>query len=441
MTNDDDSFLSAYMDGQLDPDPHQWVESALVSNPQLPEQLRGLTVVRDLVAGLARDTSVDVRPQVMRRIRARRHSPRGVPAFHSWPSGRARRFAFAGILTTAAGMILAISLAISHSRQWNRPQPATDRALAGDPAHAQSTAIRTGAGATNDAPGTRPASSYTGPSSAVAAGRLESGAFTHIGSVVEATGSFQAHDPDRVRQFLDSPNLRRFVVRSGRDGKGEELVASVVERTTRYGFFKFTVAQGIVIDARHPEEATVFTLLVNPKELDQLRDQLKVALPDLIEETPVDPGIATQLADIGQVQTFQPAALADVSIPREDVALKTRVASAAENVGPPDLSKKASRRTGPTLEQERSAPLPAAARAGSSVDPNPEGVRTPAPAPASRLARAPDAPGPAKGHPLAPIPGTGDGRSAAGAASIARPAEGPDDQIVVLVWVCKPSKS
>ena len=72
MISDDDSFLSAYMDGQLDPDQHQWVESALVSNPQLAEQLRGLTVLRDLVAGLARDASVDVTPQVMEQIRARR---------------------------------------------------------------------------------------------------------------------------------------------------------------------------------------------------------------------------------------------------------------------------------------------------------------------------------------------------------------------------------
>jgi len=436
MISDDDSFLSAYLDGQLDPGQHEWVESALVSNPQLAEQLRGLTVLRDLVAGLARDASVDVTTQVMERIRTRRPSPRRFLAFQSWPRGRALRFAAIGILTTAAGIIIAISLAISHASRLNRPDPATGGALAGAIAKARSTTTRTDAGGTNDALEARRSSSHASPSNVVAASGLDSGALAHIGSVVESTGSFPSHDREHVRQSLDNSNLRRFVVRSGHDGKAEELVASVVERTTRYGFFKFTVAQGIVIDTRHPEEATVFTLVVNPKELDHLRDQLKVALPDLIEETPVDPGIATRLADIGQVQSFQPAALADVSIPREDVALRTREAGAAENLGPPDLSRKQSTRHGPTLEQERSAPLPAAGRPGSSSDPNPDAVRTPALG--ARVAPAPEASGPIRAHPLEPIPGTRQERSPAGAAPITRPTQGPDEKIVVLVWICKP---
>ncbi|MFI5454697.1 MAG: anti-sigma factor family protein [Isosphaerales bacterium] len=403
MMSDDDSFLSAYMDGQLDPGQHEWVESALVSNPQLAEQLRGLTVLRDLVAGLARDTSVDVAPRVMERIRARQPVPRRFPAFQPWPPGRVPSFATIGILTTAAGIILAISLAVSHAPRLNRPDGTTGRGLTKTIDNAKSTATRTDAGATEGAQETRRSSSDISLSSDGAASTLASGGEAHISSVFESTGSATSRDLERYRQFLDNPNLRRsFLVRSGHDGRGEQLVATVIERTTRFGFFKSTVSQGIVIDPRHPEEVTVFVLLVNPKEVDRLRDQLKVAFSDLIEETPVDPAIVTQLTDIGQVEAFHPAPLADVLIPREALALRTGEAGATENTGPPASPEKQSGHNRPTIEQEQSAKRLAAARPGSSSDTHSDAART------------------------------------SGAASIARPSEGPHDTIVVLVWVCKP---
>ena len=212
-------------------------------------------------------------------------------------------------------------------------------------ANAKSTTTRTDAGATDERSGSSP---FLIPYQSIQRRRRQHARVgtlkRTIGSVVESTGSVPSHDLEHYRQLLDNPNLRRsFLIRSGRDGKGEQQVASVVERTTRYGFFKITVSQGIVIDPRHPEEATVFTLLVNPKELDHLRDQLKVAFSDLVEETPVDPGIVTQLADIGQVQALHPAPLADVSIPREDLALRTKVAGDTENTGPPDLVQETNR--------------------------------------------------------------------------------------------------
>ena len=148
-------------------------------------------------------------------------------------------------------------------------------------------------------------------------------------------------------------------------------MASVVERTTRFGFFKFNISQGIVIDSRHPEEATVFALLVSPAELGHFRDQLKLALADPIEETPVNPEIATQLADIGHVQAFHPPPLGDVLIPRKDVALLARVPGALENTGPPALPGGPVHRDRPTAEQEHSAPIPPGVRPASTADPAP----------------------------------------------------------------------
>ena len=100
------------------------------------------------------------------------------------------------------------------------------------------------------------------------------------------------------------------------DDSEQKQVASVVEQTTRFNFYKITIAQGIVIDPRHPSEATVFALVVNPSELLTLRDRLRKAVHDRVEETPIDPKVVTQLADIGQVQACPPSPMADVEIPR-----------------------------------------------------------------------------------------------------------------------------
>ncbi len=78
-----------------------------------------------------------------------------------------------------------------------------------------------------------------------------------------------------------------------------------------------------MIDPRHPEEATVFAVLVKPTELDNFVDKLHSALPGSVEETPVDPRIVTQLADIGQVQACP--ASPDLTVPREALALRTNV--------------------------------------------------------------------------------------------------------------------
>ena len=93
-------------------------------------------------------------------------------------------------------------------------------------------------------------------------------------------------------------------------------MATAVEETTRFNYFKITIAQGIVIDPRIPDEATVFALVVSPNELDTLRNRLRAALQNQVQESPVDPTVVTQLADIGQVQACPPSPAADM-IPRD----------------------------------------------------------------------------------------------------------------------------
>ncbi len=129
MSNDDDTFLSAYLDGELDLDQQQQVDSVLVSNPELAERLRGLSVARDLVAGLHREAAGDVVPAVMHRIRLRTRSR---SLFNPWRPRRAttrQAAAVAGMLAVAAGVVLVVNLAIHGRPQVHRFARAADATL------------------------------------------------------------------------------------------------------------------------------------------------------------------------------------------------------------------------------------------------------------------------------------------------------------------------
>lgn len=340
MNNDDESFLSAYMDGQLAPDQQQGVESALVSNPQLAEKLRGFTLLRDMVAGLPRDGSVDISAQVMRQIRERHGRSRLVRTLAGLRHGSRRILPLAGLAATAASLMVAASLAIliqtsSFDRGGGPVGPRSDGETTVAQSSPPSNAVQVQVNAEPGAPETASSLSHTEISGALARGIATASTLksTPSEAVAGPTEASSARDLDHVRQFLDDPNLKRlFLVRNGPKGNSEQQVASIVERTTRSDFFKITVSQGIVIDPRYPDEATVFAFVVNPNQLDRFHQQLKVALPGLVEVEPVNPVIATQLVDIGKVQACPPASLAEVEIPREDLALRTKVTGANEKL-------------------------------------------------------------------------------------------------------------
>src|SRR5262249_14192826 len=73
MNVDEETFLTAFLDGTLDPELQHRVASARASDPALAEHVRGLTAVHDLVAGLSRPAlAADVSAAVLARIAGRR---------------------------------------------------------------------------------------------------------------------------------------------------------------------------------------------------------------------------------------------------------------------------------------------------------------------------------------------------------------------------------
>ena len=437
MSTGDDTFLSAFMDGELDSDQQQVVESALVASPEIAENLRALASVRELVAGLPRDACPDISREVMRRIRGAKRRARGPLAPLRTSSEPTRRMAaIAGLFTLAAGLMLAATVFISQRPRDRGPEAvaanAIDNVIA-DSGPGVDAASKNEPGAHVALnPGLAP--SKAGPiHSAVVATHPIAGV-REDGGARASDGLAAPGDLELARRMLDNPGQRRFFwIRDGADGKAQQQVASVVERTTRFGFFKITVSQGIVIDPHHPDQATVFALLVNPKELGRLRDQLKEVIPDRIDETPADPGIVTQLADIGHVHEFAPAPPADVTISREALALRTRVGG-AENGAQPALpsGEKSVAVPIPTPEQEFSAPVAAADRSGSPSEHN-TGVTT-----ADDRSRVADAAATsARGHLSNPISGAGAAPARAEPAASAADAAKSDERVLVFVWVSK----
>jgi hypothetical protein len=288
--------------------------------------------------------------------------------------------------------MLAISFAVAHATWSHRPGPAAASAPAPAILNVTSSWTRADSRSTEVARESRPSSSVPDPSSEVARSTVSSVPETQVAIAEHLTGPAASNQPESDRQFLDYPPAGRFfVVRSAPDGKAEQRVAGVVDRTSHHGFSRISVPQGMEIDPRHPEEAVVFALLVKPGEVDRLRDQLKAALPDLLEESATDPGIVTQLADIGQARVFPPAP-ADVLISREDLALRTNVAGNSENAVPPAT---------------QSAHAAAASESQS-------------------------------GRPLEPAAPKPSDRSGSAGAAMSHSAPATDEKLVVLVWVCKP---
>jgi len=443
MNCDDDTFLSAYLDGQLDSEERHLVESALVSKPELAEKLRTLASLRDLVASLNRDFSIDVTARVMGRVRMNRGARSRLllrPVWLRMVYSSPRAALAAGI---AAGLLVTVTLAVPLLTIRSHFGPFRNLANRGSNLDSQrgERAARSvshgGTGARNAAQSETTIAASRDGSDESGSGVFGRGEHAGASQSLRVSDRSKSHTLEHYRQLLDNPNQRRlFRITDGGDGKALQQVASVLESTTRFGFYKITISQGIVIDPRHPEEATVYAALVSAKSFDTLRERLTQALPDGVDESPVDPAVVTQLADIGQVRAFRSAPFGDVLIPREGLALQNPPNAAREGEPGGDLDNLAPPEQ-PTIEQERSAPIGEEivrrVTGGAGAD------RAPADALESGGARVVKAGADQHGAPTAIAARGANGQTPGGpaAAAASRRRETSEDTVVVLVWVAR----
>jgi hypothetical protein len=293
MTPNDESVLTAYLDGELEPDQRSALESVLMMDVDLARQLRGLAEVRTLVAGLPRPSlPVDLAGAVAARIEARSLSDRLHRLLPQRPVGF--HAAAIGGLTVAASLIFAALVV----RPPARPAP-------------PQAAVRSPATPALPVPpvANQPASPVellaSGPAPALDPARL-------------ARKREDAADAEKVRALLDSPRLRRVLIVTDIIGEGtldrvEELVQKTPRTDAVYG--RITVSQGIVIDPLHPSEATVFALVMNDQELDHFRKKLEQSFPKAVEEAEPDPIVVAQLGEVGGLTVLPGTPASSVVIP------------------------------------------------------------------------------------------------------------------------------
>jgi hypothetical protein len=360
MNFEEESFLTAYFDGELASATRERVESALRTDPALADDLETLAALRDLVAGLSRPPSpVDTSAAVVARLRLRaRRSPLLYPfgAFRR-VSGRDLEESIGAIrivavVATAAALLAAVSLGLL--RRATGPEQVAQRI----------------------AP-PRPSPNEPLPDvSEIFAQNWFSSAALPVASNVEGDEQTRAQEQRGVRQLLDSPNLHKvFVVTDVLGGNADRKVSEIVESTPRrrstYG--RITVAQGIVLDPEHPGKATVYAIVMDDREITELRGLLRNAFRSAVRESDPRPETVTQLADIGQVAVLPGTAVAELrdigSSERERAILTTpgKVATSKSALVPSDgfdplnigaTTILAGPDDGPTLEQMRSGPHP-----------------------------------------------------------------------------------
>ncbi len=272
MNIDEATFLTAYLDGELDADQRRRVESALLADAGLVDDLGDLSSVRDLIAGLGRPQApVDVSGRVVASIRRQRSAG-------SW---RARGVA----LASAAAALVAIA-------SGGLGQQGVDL-------------------------GQRPIGAGRGHQPIVRA-TLPEKKKPIVVAAKETTGDPRSERPGRLerrldrerqqmRDLLESPNLSKILlVTDVLGGEATREVGDLIEKTPRrnatYG--RMVITQGIILDPEHPGQATVFAVVVDDRELAQLYQNLEKSFPKGVQDVEPRPEVVTNLAEVGQVSVF-----------------------------------------------------------------------------------------------------------------------------------------
>lgn len=296
MNLDEELFLSAYLDGELAPDPRLRVESALAADPALADDLRALTHVRDLVAGLSRPSpGVDVSEAVTARIAARAATPAVLRILRDPP--RPARSLVAAVLLAAASAVVVFQ----SNRRPNGDVPPPFPAVVMRPVPPATPAQRVPA----PAPAVTPAPA---PTALVALGP-------------NAAERLRDAEQQSLRQLLDSPNLRKVfmladVVGEGAGRKVKDLIGLSPRRLASY--VCITVAPGVGPDAGTGRGgAEVFVVVMDEQELGLFRNSLQETFHEALTESDPKAEQVTQLGEVGDIRVFASPSVARIRVPEE----------------------------------------------------------------------------------------------------------------------------
>jgi hypothetical protein len=302
MNFDDKSFLTAYLDGALSPEQRLQVESAVLSDARLSEDLRELGAVRDLVAGLSRPApAVDLTDAVLARLAQRRALVPG--RLLATPGGHA-----AILLATAAVLLVIATVTVVtaalRTPRFGRPHRLVARVDRPAPPLPVAEAPRV------EQPAPKPA-----PSARLAAASPEPDPRLLVPDHEERLRDLELQ---KVRRLLDSPNLRTvYVISDTMGGRATRQVGEILDQIERKHavYLRLQVGPEVAIDPEHPGAASVFAVLADDREQKLIRDRLRKEFPFEFEETAPKPESVTLLSEVSQVSVFPGKAVANVRVP------------------------------------------------------------------------------------------------------------------------------
>jgi len=297
MNLNDESFITAYLDGELDPPNRLKVEAALLADPKLAERLQELSYVRGAVSGLPRPTVPhDVSSQVL-------------VAIDHLPEVRLRRFVRSSIRSPrrmglaagiAAALLVVVTIpAIRHNGN-NGNELHND-----DPAPVVSVLPHE----TNPTPPPSVPTETAPPPEVPLVAVSPKPVTTPVRSLVpSAAERREGKDREALTEVLDTPGVRRLLLYvDSLDSRTLNHVESALQKTHRTHPFRARqrVAQSIVIDPSQPNEAVVYTVVLTESERETLETNLEESLqvaPQSNDASP--PELVTRLGEVGDLQVW-----------------------------------------------------------------------------------------------------------------------------------------
>ncbi len=310
MNLDDETYLSAYLDDELDPADRLAAEWSVESSPPLAEQLRSLVQARDAVAGLDRPSIPrDLAPALAARIAADRRRAR-LGAF-----GRPARvaLAFSGLAGMAASLIFAMILL---NRALHDSPVVPDVAVQIDDAPAHRThPIRPSAPV--PAPTPKPIEIV---SAEPVAPSLPPAPEAHEAATTPPGVAREQEYRRLVSRMLERPRVRRIVIVTDiqdAPDRVQELIRDDARQTPEFG--RISICQDIVVDTDRTEPAEVFAVPMDGRVRRSFVDRLRRQFPDLVEEGDSSPDLVTRLGEVGRVAVFRGAEAAPLGDPPLDL--------------------------------------------------------------------------------------------------------------------------
>lgn len=295
MSFDDETLLSAYLDGELDPARRRKVERALKSSPALAGRLRDLAGVRDALRGLsAPAVPEDLAPRIVSELRVRK---RYVETVRAWKRAGLILGPFVGI---AAGLLVAWSV-WGYGADPKVPDP--ERLIVAE---------RTTPEVVKPAP-EEPEKPET-----VAEVELEVEEAPDVAEAVRGREVVAELEPSRerereedqeaLREILEHPKARRILIPV--DVVDEESLKRVEDAIgltarTHPRHARLRLYQGVVIDPENAGRAVVYAMALDSTEAANLKRNLGKSFGAVSKAEEVAPSVLAELSETVQLDVFE----------------------------------------------------------------------------------------------------------------------------------------